>query len=534
MIGDKPKAWSKADIGTLCDLINGRAFKSTEWSEAGLPIIRIQNLNNPVAKCNYFDGELSEKHRIENGDLLFAWSGTPGTSFGAHVWRGETAALNQHIFKIEFEKSLIEKRFLLYAINQTLDVLISGAHGGVGLRHVTKGKFEAAEISFPPLAEQKAIADTLDTLLAQVDNTKARLERIPDILKRFRQSVLAAAVSGRLTEVWRGNADLVGWQKNQLGQFIEKPSYGSSAKSQKTGDVPVLRMGNLQGGQLDWTDLVYTSDPSEIEKYRLENGDVLFNRTNSPELVGKTSIFRSEREAVYAGYLIKIKCLPGLEPEFLNYQLNSPKAKSYCKAVKSDGVSQSNINAKKLAAYPLNCPPLEEQTEIVRRVDQLFAYVDTIEQQVNNALERVNQLTQSILAKAFRGELTAQWREENPELISGENSAEALLAHIRAEREAIKRQPKQPKRTAGKKNTGSSMSKQVIKVVEALKQAGTPLSGQQLLAAAGYPSNSRTEELEQFFLDIRQALSHDKSIVKLERSEDGQDWFSLTEDATNE
>ncbi|EFO4471803.1 TPA: restriction endonuclease subunit S, partial [Escherichia coli] len=102
----------------------------------------------------------------------------------------------------------------------------------------------------------------------------------------------------------------------------------------------------------------------------------------------------------------------------------------------SDGVSQSNINAQKLIAYPITVPPLPEQHEIVRRVEQLFAYADTIEKQVNNALARVNNLTQSILAKAFRGELTAQWRAENPELISGENSAAALLEKIKAERAA--------------------------------------------------------------------------------------------------
>ncbi|WP_413772171.1 restriction endonuclease subunit S [Marinobacter sp. ANT_B65] len=187
-------------------------------------------------------------------------------------------------------------------------------------------------LPLPPLAEQKVIADKLDTLLAQVENSKARLERIPKILKRFRQSVLSAAVSGRLTEEWRGSADLANWESDELGRFIEKPRYGSSSKSQKSGDVPVLRVGNLQDGRLDWADLVYTCDPEEIEKYRLEPGDVLFNRTNSPELVGKTSIFRGERNAIYAGYLIKIKCLSSLNPEFLNYQLNSPKAKDYCKA----------------------------------------------------------------------------------------------------------------------------------------------------------------------------------------------------------
>jgi type I restriction enzyme S subunit len=233
-----------------------------------------------------------------------------------------------------------------------------------------------------------------------------------------------------------------------LGNFVKKPSYGTSLKSQKVGEVPVLRMGNLQDGKLDWSDLVYTSDASEIKKYRLQSGDVLFNRTNSPELVGKTSIYRGEREAIYAGYLIRIQCDEGLDPEFLNYHLNSPGAKDYCHAVKSDGVSQSNINAKKLVAYALNKPPFEEQTEIIRRVGQYFTFADQIEQRVKDAQSRVNHLTQSILAKAFRGELTAEWREQNPDLISGVNSAQALLERIKAEQAKLKPKKKGRKKSA--------------------------------------------------------------------------------------
>ena len=377
----------------------------------------------------------STKNRFRRGNVLY---GKLRPYLNKVVVADTDGVCTTEIIPLDSEPFVLN-RYLFHWL-KTRDFLnyVNDVSYGVNMPRLGTKDGVAAPFILAPLAEQKVIADKLDTLLAQVENTKARLERIPQILKRFRQSVLAAAVSGRLTEEWRGSADLTNWESDALGRFIEKPRYGSSAKSQKFGDVPVLRMGNLQDGGLDWADLVYSSDPEEIEKYRLEPGDVLFNRTNSPELVGKTSIFRGERNAIYAGYLIKIKCLSSLNPEFLNYQLNSPKAKDYCKAVKSDGVSQSNINAKKLAAYPLNCPPLEEQTEIVRRVDQLFAHADRIEQQVNNALARVNNLTQSILAKAFRGELTEQWRKDNPELISGENSAEALLERIKAERAEVK------------------------------------------------------------------------------------------------
>jgi type I restriction enzyme S subunit len=326
--------------------------------------------------------------------------------------------------------------------NQVLNKTVGGA-----IQNLASVKeLKTIEIPLPPLAEQAVIAQTLDTLLAQVDNIKIRLDAIPEILKTFRQSVLASAVSGKLTEEWRGNNECDEWKAVTLGEVGKGFNYGSSTKSQKEGDIPVLRMGNLQRGKLEWGNLVFTSDKDEIAKYLLEEGDVLFNRTNSPELVGKTSIYRGERKSIYAGYLIRVKGSDELNSEFLNILLNSPDAKSYCMTIKSDGVSQSNINAQKLRAFSFNNPSYEEQLQIVRRVEELLAFTDQIEQQVKNAQGRVNNLTQSILAKAFRGELTADWRAENPDLISGENSAGVLLVNIKEEREKLK-----PKKVTKKK-----------------------------------------------------------------------------------
>ncbi|HGE8335391.1 TPA: restriction endonuclease subunit S [Serratia marcescens] len=374
---------------------------------------------------------------IEEGNILVSLT-RPNLNAVALV----TKEFNNQIASTGFEvvkPILVDSRYI-FGITRSKHFIdtISGAVQGALYPAAKSSDVQKYKLPLPPLAEQKIIAYKLDILLAQVDSTKARLEQIPQIIKRFRQAVLAAAVSGKLTEEWRGTAILTDWKKGILKNFIKKPSYGTSAKSQKEGLIPVLRMGNLQNGKLDWSDLVYTSDKNEIEKYKLIAGDILFNRTNSPELVGKTSIYRGERDAIYAGYLIKVQCLDGLNPEYLNYHLNSHIAKKYCHEVKSDGVSQSNINAQKLAAYPLIVPSIEEQAEIVRRVEQLFSYADIIEKQVQNALERVNNLTHSILAKAFRGELTAQWRAENPELISGENSAQSLLVKIQQQRKSIK------------------------------------------------------------------------------------------------
>ncbi|MBF4343641.1 type I restriction endonuclease subunit S, partial [Vibrio anguillarum] len=225
-----------------------------------------------------------------------------------------------------------------------------------------------------------------------MEMAQSRLEKVPKLLKRFRMSVLSAAVSGELTEEWRDVNNADDWEHVSLKQVGKGFNYGSSAKSKKEGSVPVLRMGNLQDGKLDWSDLVYTSDEKEIEKYKLESGDILFNRTNSPELVGKTSIYRGEREAIFAGYLIKVQGTERLNSEYLNIQLNSPHARDYCWQVKTDGVSQSNINAQKLKAYEFNLPSIEEQEEIVRVVSELLAKSDLVKKQYEAAKFRVDKL----------------------------------------------------------------------------------------------------------------------------------------------
>lgn len=260
---------------------------------------------------------------------------------------------------------------------------------------------------YPSFSQQQKLAKKFTALLYQVAEIKQRLEKIPALLKTYRQSVLARAVNGELSAKWReeNGVSLESWECGYIKDFVEKPIYGTSAKSQKEGKIPVLRMGNIQAGQIDWENLVYTSNDAEIQKYSLNKYDVLFNRTNSPELVGKTAIYLGEREAIFAGYLIRVRCKNMLNPKFLNYHLNSPFAKNYCLEVKSDGVSQSNINAQKLLAYPLNLPSLEEQNYITQAVEKHLNFANQLEAQVNAALERVNLMTQAILAKGFRGEL---------------------------------------------------------------------------------------------------------------------------------
>ncbi|WCE69481.1 restriction endonuclease subunit S [Sulfitobacter faviae] len=190
-----PANWRWMRIGDQLNLLNGMAFKPTDWISEGLRIVRIQNLNNPDAPHNLCDPAMArDRSLIDNGSFLISWSGTPGTSFGAFIWDRGPAVLNQHIFRCDFQTDAYTPEFLKLAINGRLDEMIEKAHGGVGLRHITKGKLQAMLIAVPPFAEQHRIVTKVDELIALCD----RLEKARKTREELRDKLTAASLA-RLT-----------------------------------------------------------------------------------------------------------------------------------------------------------------------------------------------------------------------------------------------------------------------------------------------------------------------------------------------
>lgn len=441
MIG-LPDGWAVCSLADIGHIVTGKtpSTKKANFYGGSISFIKPGDLDHsgPVRTTETFltDAGAAEVPSLPPQSIVVTCIG----NLGKVGLTTTTSATNQQINALIPDNGIDPAYVFHYS--KTLRPWLEAQSSATTISIVNKSIFSKAPVPLPPAAEQTRIAAKLDELLAQVDTLKARIDGIPALLKRFRQSVLAAAVSGRLTEEWRkqnlSQTDLhtsdantstgFAWPEVSLGDVAQDFSYGSSAKSKPSGDTPVLRMGNIQGGRLDWGDLVFSTDQQEIKKYALHPGDVLFNRTNSPELVGKTAIYKGERQAIYAGYLIRVRCSEQLNADFLNYCLNSPQGRHYCWQVKTDGVSQSNINAKKLAAFRFGLPSIEEQTEIVRRVEQLFAFAEQLEARVKAAQARIDRLTQSILAKAFRGELVPQDPNDEP--------ASLLLERIKAQRTA--------------------------------------------------------------------------------------------------
>ncbi|MFN7042436.1 MAG: restriction endonuclease subunit S [Acidovorax temperans] len=204
-----PAGWEWVRLGSTMEMLNGRAFKPSEWMDAGLPIVRIQNLNNPNASFNYCDpSTVVDKNRIDDGAFLISWSGTPGTSFGAFIWSRGAAALNQHIFKCVLIGRVFLPEFLRLSINSQLNVLIAQAQGGVGLQHVTKGVLENLVLVLPPLAEQSRIVTRVEALMRLCDALEAKGQ-----LEAAQHAQLVSTLLGTLTASTTPEELAAHWQR---------------------------------------------------------------------------------------------------------------------------------------------------------------------------------------------------------------------------------------------------------------------------------------------------------------------------------
>ncbi len=517
-----PNGWTTTEIKELCSLINGRAFKPSDWKETGLPIVRIQNLNNPTRPFNYYDQEVPEKFYIENQELLFAWSGTPGTSFGAHIWQGERAVLNQHIFRVLISEQFIDKLFFRLALNEKLNSFIAQAHGGVGLRHITKGKFEKTKVFLPPFNEQKRIVAKVEALQGHSSRAREALEAVGPLLERFRQSVLAAAFRGDLTREWREqNPDVEpahvllerireerrtrwieaeaekgraraearahkagkqwtdkddektlakemakaekkykepespdtselpelpeGWCWTGLDEIIDEgPSNGYSGKAGNDAlGTPTLKLSATTQGEMilnsSTVKRLYESIPMD-SKYWLEPEDLLVQRANSLTYLGASAIYEgAKHEYIYPDLMMRIRIKESSLRHWTWRWMNSWQCRSYFRrqATGTAG-NMPKINGSTLRAAPIPLPPLEEQKLLVTKIQKCFEYAEKISKSFRLSNSNLEKLNQSILAKAFRGELVPQDPNDEP--------ASVLLKRIKAEREAAALKKKKAKR----------------------------------------------------------------------------------------
>lgn len=471
MSGELPAGWAEARIGDLADLNPKQAFDD-ETVAGFVPMSHAPtNFRDKLRFDERPWGEIKKAYtNFKDGDVIFA-KVTPCFENGKAAFveglPNGIGAGSSEFFVLRPSCDEVSAKYLL-ALVKSHDFLREGAEnmtGAVGLRRVPKQFVENYPVPVPPAAEQTRIAAKLDELLAQVDTLKARIDGIPALLKRFRQSVLAAAVSGRLTEEWRTDNPgcdvaeqinailsdrlLFSKSKKAPANHLKSEEYeiprawrwvSLDSLSAKIVDgthhtptyvengVPFISVKDIRDGVIDFASTKFISAEEHRElckRCHPQKGDLLITKSGT---IGRTAMIRNEVEFSLFVSVALIKPASKLvNMKYIDMALMKWVGEiDVSSRIVGSAIKNLHLTDMKVLAIPF--APLEEQTEIVRRVEQLFAFADQLEVKVKDAKTRIDRLTQSILAKAFRGELVPQDPSDEP--------ASELLARIQAQRAA--------------------------------------------------------------------------------------------------
>ena len=380
-----------SSFGSVCHLVNGKAFKPTDWSGAGVPIIRIQNLNGPDKPFNYWAGALGNQVVVKTGDLLLAWSGTPGTSFGAHIWSGPNGILNQHIFRCDLDQKAITKEWARIAVNHRLYRLIEQAHGGVGLQHVTRGMVEDLEIPLPPLAEQRRIAEVLDRAEALRAKRRAALAQLDSLTQSLFLDLFGDPLSNPKA-----------WSLRKLHDVLDLITYGLTVRPEYVSiGIPLISAKEIRGGTVavEMAAKISQEDFDRLShKAKPVTGDVLFSKTGS---IGHTAVVTSERPIALAQNVARLTFKQKLVDQ--TYALQYFRTDSIQDFAQRSGRGNAvkDLQLGVMEQFPFPLPPLELQQDFARRVRA----VEKLKTAQRASLAEMDALFAALQYRAFRGEL---------------------------------------------------------------------------------------------------------------------------------
>lgn len=348
--------WEYKKLGEVASYINGFAFKPSQWSDTGTPIVRIQNLNNPEASYNYYDGVLPDKVKIKKGDLLISWS----ASLGAYLWMGDEAYLNQHIFKVQFDKLDIDKMFLKYAVSSKLDVMANLVHGAT-MKHIVKSDFDKTRIPYPPKPTQLSIVSELDKLNELIQIKKEQLKDYDALAQSIFYEMFGDPVENEK-----------GWEVKKLGEIgtLERGA-GISKKDFVDDGLPCIHYGQLHTTFGAYTRKNITFIPKDLlPKYKIAHSGDLILAITSEDVEGSckstawlggydvvvgsdAAIFHHNQNGIYLSYYTRTKA-------FYN-----EKAK-YAK-----GFKVTHISTKEIASISICVPPLSIQNIFANKIEQI-------------------------------------------------------------------------------------------------------------------------------------------------------------------
>lgn len=373
-------------IKDICDLQNGRAFKPSDWGTAGLPIIRIQNLNDERAPFNYYGGKYNLAQEVDNGDLLFSWSGTPGTSFGAFLWNRGKGVLNQHIFKV-IPKVEVDKTYLMYALNGNISTIISKAHGGVGLQHITKKELDEIEIQMVSISRQKKIVEILEKISLLIFLRKQQLSKFDELVKARFVEMFGDPVSNPLHWKKVKLSELADIKIGPFGSLLHKEDY-------VTGGHPLVNPSHIINGRIIVdNDLTLTEGKYfELSAYHLKKNDVVLGRRGE---MGRCAVVDEEGLLCGTGSLL-IRTNGTVTADYIQKIISFPTFK---KTIEDMAVGQTmpNLNVPIVSNFMIIVPPLSVQKDYYDFVE----CVDQQKQTVQQSLDRLELMKKALMQEYF-------------------------------------------------------------------------------------------------------------------------------------
>lgn len=438
-----PVGWMKVSLGECLDIVRGaspRPKGDPKYFGGDIAWISIKDINAEKGRYLTTTRETvtqlgAEKSRLlEEGSLILSNSGSVCIPKILKI----QGCIHDGFVTFPNLNKYFSADYFYHYFNYIRPAVIEANKQGVTQVNLNTEIVKGLDVILPSTPEQQEIVRQLDVMLAQVEQIKARLDAIPAILKKFRQSVLADAVSGKLLD------GAVESSIYSVKDIFEITSGIAFKKSEYTEDgYKLLQIANVSHGKTKWETLNFVSEQNakQFDNCVLKSGDVVIalNRPITHDLLKIAKITEQDLPAILYQRVacLRIKDKELVDSEFLFLSMQTMSFRKVIEA-KLRGSDQPYLNTSDLGNLTINLIPLNEQKQTLEKIGVLLSKSNQIEAVVQLAQKRVNLFTQSILAKAFSGELTTEWREQHQELITGINSAESLLAKIQEEREASK------------------------------------------------------------------------------------------------
>jgi type I restriction enzyme S subunit len=417
-IGTVPSSWTVQPLKTIASFTNGEAFKPSEWSDRGTPIVRIQNLNGSD-EFNHYQGSVDPRYHVRAGDLLFGWSGNRGTSFGPFKWaRDELHYLNQHIFKIESKNQ--HTGWLYWCLKAVTEYVEQQAHGIIGMVHITQGKLGTISAPTPDWDTQEAIAAFLDRETARIDALIEEQQRLIELLKEKRQAVISHAVTKGLDPTAPTKDSGVEWLGEVPAPWDVKPikavaSVNDEVLAEATDaetQIEYVEISDVQAGAgiKGSTSYSFGEAPSRARRL-VRDGDIVISTVRTYLRAIAQIENPPENMIVSTGFAVVRPKL--CSSRFLGYAIQSEAVISKIIA-HSTGISYPAINANELVKISLAIPPQVEQANIAKFLDRETARIDNLVTESKSGISLLQERRSALISAAVTGKIDVRGVVELP------------------------------------------------------------------------------------------------------------------------